>query len=141
MMDKIFLKGNLTNFSIHPGGHEVICYWQNCNVNPPSAAKIRCNLTEGISFSQAMGALEVSTQVTIPQPEPAWTAEAADSLDGVPRLVATPPAGGGIGKARQGIANRVQVRADVQTQMLEIIAHIDDNSQAFRRQALGEAVS
>src|SRR5262249_2642536 len=51
-----------------------------------------------------------------------------------PRLVAPAPAGGGIVETSENIRQRVDVRRDAQSKMLEIVAGVGDQEQFVGRQ-------
>src|SRR5215475_2937585 len=81
------------------------------------------------------------SQIPVSQTEPIRSAEPGCVLNHVPRFIYTSPTCLRIGQASQGITDRVQIRADIQTIMLKIIAGVDDDREVFRRENLGKSVS
>src|SRR5882672_3736746 len=73
-------------------------------------------------------------QITIAEPKPFLAAERADAVHERPRLVTPAPAGGGIVDACESIGQRVDIRRDAQSKMLEIVARVGDHEQFVGRQ-------
>ncbi len=102
--------------------------------------KWRVTWLKALARPQAAGALQVGAQVAVAQAEPVRTTQRGEALQGVKGLIRPAPAGLGVGNARQGITHRVQVGADDQAEVLEIIAAVDHYRERFRRQAARQTI-
>ena len=78
--------------------------------------------------------------ILVAQTEPVGAPKFFDVRDGIPCFVYAPPACFGICKSRKGITNRIQVGTNIQPQMFKVIACVDDDSQVFWWEDLGESV-
>ena len=95
----------------------------------PQARRHRCHhRAQGFPGLQAPRALHVQRQVPVPEPEPDLPAERLQGLQEVPALIAPPPAELGVGKTCQRVERGVEVRADQEAEVLEVIARVDDQA-------------
>jgi hypothetical protein len=91
------------------------------------------NLAKRLAKATATSTFQVHSKVAIAEAKPGRTAKLAQGLQSLKGLLSPPPSGGGIGHTGQCIAHRIQVRANIEAEVLEIIPGIDDYRQAFRR--------
>ena len=83
------------------------------------------DLTERGPGAQAFGPEEMGGQVTVTEPEPALAAQLGQFLHHRPRLAGHAPSGLAIVHAGQGVGDRVQVGADVETVEDGVVAGVD----------------
>src|ERR1039458_7710809 len=76
------------------------------------------------------------SKIAVTEPEPCLAAQCSERLHEIPAFVRAPPAAFEIAEATERIDHGVDVRRDMQAEMLEIIAGIDDNCQVRADQAL-----
>ncbi|MCZ7672519.1 MAG: hypothetical protein M5U34_38015 [Chloroflexi bacterium] len=63
--------------------------------------------------------------------EPVWAAQLGQLRQDLPGFALPPPARLSIGNITQRIQDGIQIRADFEAEMGEVIAGIDDNGQLF----------
>ena len=117
----------------------VACGNDRCR-NAEFARKPHGDRGERHTSGEQARALDVGGEIAVAEPEPGLAAEAAECIHERPRLAGDAPAGLRIGNARQRVNDCVDVWTDMQTEMLEIVAYVDDDSQFLRRQDTGKSV-
>src|SRR5262249_9504859 len=75
-------------------------------------------------------------EVSVTEPKPGLTANRAEALHAVPSLVGPTPPPFGITQLRKRVEHRVDIRRDVQTEMIEVVASIDDHRHAGAKAAI-----
>ncbi len=83
---------------------------------------------------QPLRALHVQGEIPVAEAEPGRAAEFSERLHERPGLVATAPAEFEVGNSGERVERGVEVRADPEPQMIEVIATVDDDAQAVRGQ-------
>ena len=78
-------------------------------------------------------------EVAIAEREPVLAAEPADGLERVPGLVAAPPAALLVGKARERVEDRVEIRRDVEAEHLDVVADVADHARRGRARDVDDA--
>src|SRR5689334_3969298 len=68
-------------------------------------------------------------EIAIAEPEPSLATKATDSLHEIPALAGAAPAAFHVGKTAECIDDRVDVRRDMQPELLEIITGVDDDGE------------
>lgn len=68
-------------------------------------------------------------EITIAEPEPCFAAQAAERLHKIPGLIRPAPAALDIAETAECIQNSIDVRRDMEAEMLEIVAGVDDHCQ------------
>ena len=79
-------------------------------------------------------------KIAVAEPEPGLAAEGTERIHERPCFAGDAPAGLRIGDARERVNDRVDVWTDMQTEMFEIVADIDDDSQILGRQDTGKSL-
>ena len=75
-------------------------------------------------------------QITVTEPKPGLAANRAETFHTIPGLVGPTPPTFGITQSCKGVKNRIDVRRDVQTEMLEVVSGIDDSCHAGAKASL-----
>ena len=78
-----------------------------------------------------------SARSLIAEPEPGLAAQRRQGVQERPALVAPPPAQVGVGQAREGVEDRVEIGRDRKAQVLEIVAGVARHQQSLA-QTLGQ---
>lgn len=103
-------------------------------MHPERAAEVSRDGGQAISLSQPLGPHNMRCQVAVAEPEPARTAQALHLLHESPCLACNPPSGLRIGDIGERIHHCIDVRQNMQTHMLEIIASIDQHGKPLTEQ-------
>src|SRR6202008_3520577 len=98
--------------------------------------RYRC---QSFAASKPLRAQCMRCQVTVAEPKPVRSAKTSKLLQKAPAFLGNAPAGCRIGDARKGVHDSIKVGRNVQTQMLEIVAGIDDDREIAPK-AAGQAV-
>jgi len=87
-----------------------------------------------------VGARQVGGQVKVAEAEPGGPAQLLDLFDGTPRFAITAPAGVGVGDAGQRVGDGVNVGANCEAEVLEVVAGVDDDGEVAGRKDLRQTV-
>src|SRR6516162_11433526 len=115
------------------GAHGIICRRQHTGTDAESAAEVGGDGRETLAPPQPNCALDMNRQVAIAKPEPILAAERRERFHERPGLVPPTPSELRIVEARKRVHQRVDVRRDMQAEMLEIIADIGHDEQIVPR--------
>src|SRR5687768_12983097 len=80
------------------------------------------------------------TQVLIAQPKPGRSAKSCCILDYIPRFVNSAPACVRVCHACQCITDCIQIGANIQAIMLEVVTGIDNDREVLRRENVRESM-
>ena len=83
----------------------------------------------------------MSGDIIIAKVKPVRSSQFYDLIVDCPGFIRSAPSGIGICQAAQCVTHGIQVWANAETHMIEIITHIDNNRQLIGSQVLGKAVS
>jgi alpha-tubulin suppressor-like RCC1 family protein len=83
--------------------------------------------------TQTPRALDVNRKIAIAETKPVLATQRLDAVHERPGLIAPAPAGGGVVEVGQCVGQRVDVGADAEAKMLEIVTGVGDNRQCAIR--------
>ncbi|MCH8926776.1 MAG: hydantoinase/oxoprolinase family protein [Proteobacteria bacterium] len=96
------------------------------------------DLGERCALTQASTALDVCGQVLVAQVEPRVGSISLETLDRRERVSGEAPAGLLVGEARQRVHDRIEVRRDVKSVELLVVARVDDHRQLVGGEDFGK---
>ena len=94
---------------------------------PSAAAIFRGHLRKGFAPAQPLAAQHMDRKVAIAELEPVFTPKRLNLGHETPGLSLQPPPRNGIGLSDQRVSDGVQIGADPQVEMIEVIAGVDDH--------------
>ena len=100
-------------------------------ISPVTSVKI-------LALREERASPDVQGEILVTESEPRLAAELRERLHEVPRLVGATPAGLGVGGPGQRVGQRVHVGADVEAQVVEIVARVDDENEFVRIENAGQ---
>ncbi len=103
-----------------------IAHRQHGKLHAERRRELLRDLRERRALAQPLGALDVHREIEIPEVEPGFSAELLHRPHELPRLAAASPAGFCVGFAGQRVNERVDVGRDVQAEVFEVVAGVDD---------------
>src|SRR5262249_54449865 len=131
---EVVLEVDPARVAAHAGTHAVVAHWEQAGTDAEAPADVGGHFGQCLPQAQATSTLDMQREIAIAEPKPVLPAERANAVHERPRLVAPAPAGDGIVEPRENIGQRVDVRRDTQSEMLEIVAGVGDHKQFFGRQ-------
>src|SRR4029078_12059989 len=137
---EVVLEVDPARISAHAGTHTVIAHRHHAGTDAEAPANVGGHLGQCLPQAQATGALDMQREIAIAEPKPFLTAERGDAIherrrlatrapasggdptQTGPRLVTPAPASDGIIDASENVGQRVDIRRDAKSKMLEIVA-------------------
>jgi acyl-CoA synthetase (AMP-forming)/AMP-acid ligase II len=88
--------------------------------------------------TQQVSPQQVEAEIQVSDVEPGRRVKSHESVTNAKGLVAPAPAGPVVPDSRQGVEDRIHIRANAQAEPGEVIAHIDDDAQVTGRNGLAQ---
>ena len=123
------LEAELAGLRQHDRAHGVVAHRQHPGGDPQRPAKGGGHFGQGFTPAEALRSLHVGGEIPVAEPEPGLAAEVGERLQERPGLVRLAPAGDTIRDPGQRVHHRVEVRADTQSEMVEVVRGVADDGQ------------
>src|SRR6266540_463703 len=121
--------GAVPALDLDPGLDRLVAHGQQADRHPQPAAQLGGGLAEGGAHGQQPGAQQVGGDVTVAEPEPRRLAQPLDRSEHIPGLTGQAPAALLVGKAGEGVGDRVQVWRDGQAVKAQVVTGIADDEE------------
>src|SRR6185437_2546967 len=118
-------------FGLHDRAHRVIRHRHDLHGYPELARSLRGKRAQRSAFAQKTCACRVHCKIAVAELEPVFTVEAGESLHEIPGFAGAAPSAFRVGDAAERIKNGVEIGRNVQPEMLEVVAGVDDDGQLF----------
>lgn len=136
---EVVLKSEFTFLGNDAGAHRLVTHRHHAMRHAERGAQIGRDLRKTGALTQAGATVQVRGQIQIAEPEPAFTTQRLQRLHATPGLALLAPAEFVVMAACERIHHTVQVRANRQAKVFEVVTCIDRNGQRPRRQHLGQS--
>ncbi len=134
--DEVALEWQRSIRGHHHRLNAIVRHRQNVRSDTKTARHRSCEFRQRGSATQRLRSLDMHGEIAITQPEPGFATEIAKRRHEVPGFISTTPAALDIAEATQRVDDRVDIRRNMQTEVLEVVACIDDNGQVRTDQAI-----
>ena len=118
-----------------PGGREdvraqpIVGRRKDPRADARACCDLRGDLGQRRAVAQRARAHEVEPDVAVAEPEPVLPTEARRRLEGVPRLVGSPPAALGVDEPAERVDEAVEIGRDVEAEDLDVVADVADDRE------------
>ena len=132
--DEVFLELEHAVGRVDQRAHRVVAHRQQATAQREAAREARRHRGQGFTGGEAPRALDVHREVLVAEPEPGRAAEARDLVEEDTGIVFATPTLRLLDDAAERVHDRVEVRADAQAEMVEIVAGVDEDREVAGRQ-------
>ena len=136
---EVMLEGQIALVSVDERAHGFVGHGQNGAGHTKTAPQPVSDFGEGVPLAQPLVAAQMHGQVAIANAEPLLATDRAEGFERGKGVVAPTPAHGRILHAGQVVENGVQIRADGEAPVLEVVARVHKHRERTRRQHRLEA--
>ena len=136
--DEPVLEVDAAVWRVEPRSQPIVRRRQDRHLEPECGRELRGHRGKRLSRAQSLRAHELQAEVAVAEPEPRLAAEDFDGCQRVPRLVGPPPAALLVGQVGQRIDDAVEVRRHGEAEHVEVVADVDDRSDAGRIHRIDE---
>ena len=129
LADEIVLEGERALRRLDDGWHRIVAHGHDARLDAEPRAKCSRDRAQALARPQSPGPLDMDGEVLVTEEEPGFTAERAKGLHEGAALPCPPPAGLRIREPCEGVGERVEIGADLEAEMLEVVAGVGDDGE------------
>ena len=126
------LEGERAFRRLDDGWHRIVAHGHDVRLDAEPRAQCSRDRAQALARPQPPGPLDMDGEVLVTEEEPGLTAEGAKGFQEGAALPCPPPAGLRVREPGEGVGERVEIGADLEAEMLEVVAGIGDDGETAR---------
>ena len=126
---EVVLEGEIALVGMHECAYGFVAHWEDAGGDVELAAQAVGDFGQVDACFEPLVAEEMEGEVLVAESEPIFAAEALGLGEHVPGFVGAAPAGLGVVDGGQAVEDGVDVGADGEAPVLEVVAGVDDDGQ------------
>ena len=126
---EIVLEGERAFRRLDDGRHRIVAHGQDARLDAEPRAQCSRDRAQALARPQSPGTLDMDGEVLVAEEEPGLAAERAERRHEGAALPCPPPAGLRVREPGEGVGERVEVGADLEAEMLEVVAGVGDDGE------------